>query len=50
LDGRRQLDGNLAQILDVEPEVDACAFGTAVAEQIADDLERSALPKQVDSQ
>jgi hypothetical protein len=47
---RRQIDGDIAQILDVQPEVDARALGTAVAEQIADRLEWRSLPKQMDGQ
>src|SRR5437016_13390858 len=43
--GKRERD--VAEVLDGEAEVDAGGFGGAMAEQIADRLERGALAEQV---
>ena len=44
------MEGYVAEVLDVESQVDAGAFGATVAEKVADSLEWRALTEQVDRQ
>src|SRR5262245_5471290 len=46
----RNFESCVAEIVDVQPQIDARALGAAMAKQIADCLERRTLPKQMNSE